>query len=145
MSASALTSWLPGWWRTRRATDERTGAATSATRPRLRLPPPFRLVGRDPGFAGGRALRSRRAEPLAVWQHGSKLELIDREGGVIPVTRLDRFAKLPLVVGEGAARHAAELLDMLATEPELAARVSAAIRVGDRRWNLRIDNAIDVF
>ena len=33
---------------------------------------------------------------------------------------------------------------MLATEPELAARVSAAIRVGDRRWNLRIDNAIDV-
>jgi cell division protein FtsQ len=60
------------------------------------------------------------------------------------VTRLDRFAKLPLVVGEGAARHAAELLDMLATEPELGARVSAAIRVGDRRWNLRIDNTIDV-
>ncbi len=83
-------------------------------------------------------------KPLALWQHGGKLELIDREGGVIPVTRLDRFAKLPLVVGEGAARHAAELLDMLATEPELAARVSAAIRVGDRRWNLRIDNAIDV-
>ena len=83
-------------------------------------------------------------KPLALWQHGGKLELIDREGGVIPVTRLDRFAKLPLVVGEGAARHAAELLDMLATEPDLAARVSAAIRVGDRRWNLRIDNAIDV-
>jgi cell division protein FtsQ len=33
---------------------------------------------------------------------------------------------------------------MLATEPDLASRVSAAIRVGDRRWNLRIDNAIDV-
>src|SRR5438132_5672752 len=45
--------------------------------------------------------------PLAIWQHGGKLELIDHEGGVIPVTRLDRFAKLPLVVGEGAARHAA--------------------------------------
>jgi cell division protein FtsQ len=33
---------------------------------------------------------------------------------------------------------------MLATEPDLAARVSAAIRVGDRRWNLLIDNSIDV-
>ena len=33
---------------------------------------------------------------------------------------------------------------MLATEPDLAARVNAAIRVGDRRWDLRIDNAIDV-
>jgi cell division protein FtsQ len=60
------------------------------------------------------------------------------------VARLDRFAKLPLVVGEGAARHAAEFLDMLASEPDLAARVTAAIRVGDRRWNLRIDNTIDV-
>jgi len=82
--------------------------------------------------------------PLALWQHGGKLELIDHEGGVIPVTRLDRFAKLPMVVGEGAAAHAAELLDMLATEPDLASRVTAGIRVGDRRWNLRIDNAIDV-
>src|SRR5262249_6150601 len=83
-------------------------------------------------------------KPLALWQHGGKLELIDREGAVISVTRLDRFAKLPMVVGDGAASHAAELLDMLATEPDLASRVSAAIRVGDRRWNLRIDNAIDV-
>jgi cell division protein FtsQ len=83
-------------------------------------------------------------KPLALWQHGGKIELIDHEGAVIPVTHLDRFAKLPMVVGENAASHAAELLDMLATEPDLAARVSAAIRVGDRRWNLRIDNAIDV-
>jgi cell division protein FtsQ len=83
-------------------------------------------------------------KPLAIWQHGGKIELIDREGAVIPVTRLDRFAKLPMVVGEYAASHAAEFLDMLATEPDLAARVNAAIRVGDRRWNLRIDNAIDV-
>ena len=70
--------------------------------------------------------------------------MLDREGTVIPVGHLDRFAKLPLVVGEHAANHAAKLLDILATEPDLAARVSAAIRVGDRRWNLRIDNAIDV-
>jgi cell division protein FtsQ len=83
-------------------------------------------------------------KPLALWQHGGKLELVDREGSVIRVARLDRFAKLPLVVGEGAASHAAELLEMLGNNPDLAARVTAAVRVGDRRWNLRIDNAIDV-
>lgn len=83
-------------------------------------------------------------KPLALWQHGGKLELVDREGSVIPVARLDPFAKLPLVVGEGAASHAAELFEMLASDPDLASRVTAAIRVGDRRWNLRIDNAIDV-
>jgi cell division protein FtsQ len=83
-------------------------------------------------------------KPLALWQHGGKLELIDREGAPIPVPRLDRFAKLPMVVGEGAASHAAELLEMLASEPDLASRVTAAVRVADRRWNLRIDNAVDV-
>ena len=83
-------------------------------------------------------------KPLALWQHGGKIELIDREGDVIPVVQLDQFASLPMVVGEGAPRHAAELLHLLASEPELAARVTAAIRVGNRRWNLRIDNAIDV-
>jgi cell division protein FtsQ len=82
--------------------------------------------------------------PLALWQHEGKLQLIDEAGSVIPVTRLDRFAKLALVVGADAAIHAAELRAMLAKEPDLDARVTAAVRVGGRRWNLRIDGRIDV-
>lgn len=83
-------------------------------------------------------------QPLALWQHGGKIELIDRDAEVIPVARLDRFADLPMVVGEGAARHAAALVAMLAGEKALAQRVSAAVWVGDRRWTLRIDRRIDV-
>lgn len=83
-------------------------------------------------------------KPLAIWQHGGKQELIDRDGTVIPVPDLNRFAKLPIVVGEDAAPHAATLIDMLATEPDLAGRVGAAIWVGERRWNLRVDGSIDV-
>jgi cell division protein FtsQ len=89
-------------------------------------------------------VRLAERKPLALWQHSGKIQLIDREGAVIRVARLDRFAKLPMVVGEDAAGHAAKLFDMLASDPDLAMRVTAAIRVGDRRWNLRIDNAIDV-
>ncbi len=83
-------------------------------------------------------------EPLALWQHGGRIDLIDRTGTVIPVGRLDRFAKLPMVVGKDAASHASGLLKMLASEPDLAAHVTAAVRVGGRRWNLRLDKAIDV-
>jgi cell division protein FtsQ len=84
--------------------------------------------------------------PLAVWQHAGKQELIDNEGEVIPVPASDlgRFSKLPSVVGETANKHAAALLAILAREPELAARVTAMVRVDDRRWNVRIDNTIDV-
>jgi cell division protein FtsQ len=82
--------------------------------------------------------------PLAVWQHGGIQQLIDQEGAVIPVDDLNRFARLPIVVGDDAAPSAAALIGMLASEPELAARVTAAIRVGGRRWNLRIDDVIDI-
>ena len=84
-------------------------------------------------------------QPLAVWQHEGKQELIDRSGTVIPVTDLARFGKLPTVVGDDHARRgAAQLLDLLASEPALARRVTAAVMIGDRRWNVRIDNQIDV-
>jgi len=84
-------------------------------------------------------------KPLAVWQHDGKQELIDQDGTVIPVTDLSRFARLPSVVGgDDARRDAGAMVAILQTEPALAPRVTALIYVGDRRWNLRIDNAIDV-
>src|SRR6185503_7195002 len=58
-------------------------------------------------------VRLSERHPLAVWQHDGKLELIDRQGEVIAVKDLGRFARLPTVVGERAAGHAAALLEML--------------------------------
>ena len=82
--------------------------------------------------------------PLAVWQHKGQLALIDREGRVIMRDGLDRFSHLLLVVGEGAPTHAAELLQMLESQPALLTMVKAAVRVGGRRWNVRFDNGTDV-
>lgn len=83
-------------------------------------------------------------QPLAVWQHDGRQQLIGRSGTVIPVTNLARFARLPTVVGADAPAHARELLDMLANEPKLAARVTAAVWIGGRRWDVHIDHDIDV-
>ena len=83
-------------------------------------------------------------QPLAFWQRNGKLALIDREGVVITGDRLERFPGLIVMVGPDVPQHAAELLAMLATEPEIAGRVAAAVRVGGRRWTLHLDNGIDV-
>ncbi|MGE0259113.1 MAG: cell division protein FtsQ/DivIB [Alphaproteobacteria bacterium] len=93
-----------------------------------------------------RTLHVRLAErrPLALWQHEGKQQVIDQHGEVIPGADLSRFARLPLVVGDNAAVRAAALIEMLGQEPALAARVTAAVRVDDRRWNLRIDDSIEV-
>ncbi len=78
--------------------------------------------------------------PYAFWQQKRKLRLIDREGVEITQKDLVHFARLPLVVGEGAPKYAKALFDVMESEPALAARVKAAVRVGDRRWDLHFDN-----
>ncbi len=89
-------------------------------------------------------VRIDEREPLALWQHKGRFALIDREGHVILRDRLERFGHLPVVVGEDAAAHAHEIIAMLASEPELMKRVTAMIRVGGRRWNVRMDGTVDV-
>jgi len=84
-------------------------------------------------------VRLSEREPLALWQRHGQLTLIDRDGVEIPGVDLARFNALPVVVGDGAPQRAAALFALLATEPDFARRVSAAVRVGDRRWNLRIE------
>lgn len=83
--------------------------------------------------------------PFAVWQHDGKFVLIDEQGEVVTGTDFGSFAKeLPLVVGAGAPAAAAALEKLLAEQPLVQSRVQAAVRVGERRWNLRLTNGTDV-
>jgi cell division protein FtsQ len=83
-------------------------------------------------------------EPIALWQRKGVLSLVGRDGVPITNRKLGRFRDLLVIVGKDAPRHAINLLVMLASEPALRKRVRAAVRVGARRWNLRLDNGIDV-
>lgn len=89
-------------------------------------------------------LRIRERRPLAIWQNNGRFALIDGEGRVIKRDGLERYAGLLLVVGDDAPTHAADLIGMLAAEPALRDRVKAAVRVGGRRWDVRLKNDVDV-
>jgi cell division protein FtsQ len=83
--------------------------------------------------------------PFAVWQNQGKFVLIDRDGKIVADQDVAVFAKeLPLVVGAGAPEAASALVAALDTQPTLRGRVVAAVRVGERRWNLRLNNGTDV-
>ena len=81
--------------------------------------------------------------PFALWRSPDGLYVIDREGAVITSKNLPAFAKFPKVVGPGANRGA-EIVDAIASHRVLAARVSVIERVGDRRWNLVLDDGVVV-
>lgn len=82
--------------------------------------------------------------PYALWQSGNEIKLVDHTGTIIEGADLQGFGHLPLVVGEGANTHAAEAVRLMRSEMDIAPLVSAAMRVGDRRWTIRLENGIDV-
>lgn len=84
-------------------------------------------------------------QPFALWQRGGELSIVDAEGRPITDEGVQDFAHLPFIVGFGAPRAAPELLTTMQKErPELLQRVRAFVRVSDRRWNLRLENGVDV-
>lgn len=77
--------------------------------------------------------------PVALWQYRQRLVAIDATGRSLTTQRLERFGALPLVVGPQANRHAQALVARLADHPTLARKMTAALFVGGRRWDLRFD------
>lgn len=89
-------------------------------------------------------VRVEERKPFALWQHGRDLTIVERSGNVIVPFASERHATLPLVIGLGAPERAAPFIDLVAAHPELAARVKGYIRVGERRWDLRLENGVTI-
>ena len=84
------------------------------------------------------------AEPMALWQRNQKLFLVSQNGDVIETANLTKYAKLLIIVGDDAPKKAQDLFGILAAEPDLRDHVTAAVLVGKRRWNIRMDSDVDV-
>ncbi|MDP9196153.1 MAG: FtsQ-type POTRA domain-containing protein [Pseudomonadota bacterium] len=82
--------------------------------------------------------------PMALWQHEKKLAVVDVEGNVLTREGLERYARLPLIVGKNAPQEAGQLFQALDQVPEIRRRVRSCIRIPDNRWDLRLDNGVTV-
>lgn len=82
--------------------------------------------------------------PYAIWQNRGQTYVVDAEGVVLAPALREAHAGLPLVVGEGAGKSAAQLFDQLTSHGDLTQDLVAAIRVGDRRWTLKLASGIEI-
>lgn len=79
--------------------------------------------------------------PLALLRRADKgLSLIDTDGKVITRHPDNRFSKLLIVSGEGAAKALPQLVTYLQAEPNLPEHITSVQYVGARRWNLFTSN-----
>ena len=95
-------------------------------------------------YPGELQIGIKEREPFALWQKDGRVAVIADDGTVLEVLRSARADALPLVVGRGAETRAKDFLALLDRYPEIRAQVRASILVGERRWNLRLKNGLDV-
>jgi len=81
---------------------------------------------------------------FALWQQDGRLSVIADDGAVLEPYMSRRFVSLPLVVGKGADTRARDFLALLDRYPQVRSQTKAAIYVGERRWNLRLKDGLDI-
>src|ERR1700681_1700724 len=81
---------------------------------------------------------------FALWQQDGRLSVIADDGAVLEPYVSRRFISLPLVVGKGAETRAKDFLALLARYPQVRSVTKAAMFVGERRWNLRLKDGLDI-
>jgi cell division protein FtsQ len=95
-------------------------------------------------YPGELQIGVKEREAFALWQKDGRVSVIADDGTVLEPYVAPRLVRLPLVVGSGAQANAKAFLALLEPYPELRDFVRAAVLVGERRWNLRLKNGIDV-
>ncbi|GJD34306.1 cell division protein FtsQ/DivIB [Methylobacterium aerolatum] len=94
-------------------------------------------------YPGDIVITQVEREPAALWQKDGVINVIAADGTVIDAMRDDRYASLPLVVGENANAKLPEYLALIASAGPLADRIKAGTFVSGRRWTLKLDG-VDV-
>ncbi|MGD9770019.1 MAG: cell division protein FtsQ/DivIB [Pseudolabrys sp.] len=95
-------------------------------------------------YPGELQINIRERAAFALWQKDGNLAVIAQDGTVLDAFIAPVMMRLPLVVGQGAQTEAKAFLELLDRHPALLERVRASVLVGERRWNLRLKNGLDV-
>lgn len=95
-------------------------------------------------YPGQLLIEITERKAFALWQEAGRLSIIADDGALLEPYVSRRFLSLPLVVGKGAETQARDFLALLARYPQVNSVTKAAIYVGERRWNLRLKDGLDV-
>ena len=83
--------------------------------------------------------------PAFIWRKDDVISVIDEKGKFIRLatSRLD-YPELPLVIGEAANLSIADISSLMEDNQYFLDQVRAFVRVGERRWDLVLDNNLRI-
>ena len=120
------------------------GVKPDAARARLLMLPWVADAEVQRHFPDRVTVRLIEKRPFALWKTGNELSVVERSGAVITKVQENLFGHLPVIAGAGAPEAAAPIIDALAKEKAIQARLVALERIGDRRWDLHLSGGVTV-
>lgn len=88
------------------------------------------------------AIRLLERTPIALWQKNGRLQLVDERGDIMGPVTDGMPGNLIIITGDGAPKNAPSLFQVLRDFPHIRAKVTGAIFMGNRRWDLLLNTKI---
>lgn len=82
--------------------------------------------------------------PIAIWQNGMQFLYISDDGSLMGIHNTQNIENFIILVGKNAPHKSHHLLDILDANTEIKQHIISAILISDRRWNVQLDNGIEV-
>lgn len=82
--------------------------------------------------------------PFALWETPNGSYVVERSGRTIGLFDPHSFPRLPVILGLGAPKSAAELIEAVAAHRATSARIAGYARISERRWNLLLNDDVIV-
>ena len=83
-------------------------------------------------------------EPIAIWQHKKGFFFITAQNKLMKIRDATNLTNFVIVTGDNAYTHATTLMEMISIDQNILAQIDAAMRVGDRRWDIRLKNGLEI-
>ena len=82
--------------------------------------------------------------PIAIWYNDGNKFLVDRDSKIITELNPNKFKNLKVVAGPNALEDIPIIISMIKNYPEFEKKIKSLLRVGDRRWTIRLHNGITI-
>ncbi len=89
-------------------------------------------------------IRISEKEPVSLWHNKGKTYLMDRDGELVETKEAYKYKELPIITGNQAPHHMKEFMALLEKYSELKSHITSATHLRSSRWDLKLDNKVDV-
>jgi cell division protein FtsQ len=89
-------------------------------------------------------IRIIERQPIAIWQKNNQHYLLDEHGAIIKDNQTANFTDLPVITGDGSKLYGPKIIRTINNFNIIKKNIISLIRVGNRRWNIRIKNGPEI-